>query len=371
VALPLIGVYRVEDAALPSEALSGHVPTPLPGSIPFDKVMTNIVQNVDFKSWSENARNMWFKDFKSDPSKAVISDTYWFCIIFYFQAGKFKDVEQRLFSRISANFVGLFSTVGHQRKDFFFKSYADAVAQAVLYSMFVAYPKSRVNFTDAFRKELVSRISYWTTGICPEFVDTSHWKLNLGGGDVLQSAPAQAFQKPADATGGRSLASAGAAGQPMFGMLSADSLKGTRASLAHRAPRPTKTLRYSPLVAHFLRARRYTSVNLVQSVKMRLTTAEERVKLVDAKHANMVERANQSCETCDRLAVEYEEMMQKVKREERLRNLQAQTAKRRLEVRRKEVLRTDPHEYANYLVQLHNLQPGASYGAAQGAGQGA
>eukprot|EP00435_Cladocopium_sp_Y103_P051396 s739_g15.t5 len=50
--------------------------------------------------------------------------------------------------------------------------------------MFLAYPKSRIDFTEKFRKDLVIRISFWTSGICPEFVDTSHWKLNLGGGDV-------------------------------------------------------------------------------------------------------------------------------------------------------------------------------------------
>jgi len=38
--------------------------------------------------------------------------------------------------------------------------------------------------------------------------------------------------------------------------------------------------------------------------------------------------------------------------------MQAQTAKKRLEIRRKEVLRSDPHEYANYLVSLHILQQG-------------
>ena len=58
-----------------------------------------------------------------------------------------------LFDRISANFVGLFSSVNPTRKDFFFRCYADAVAQAVLYAMFLAYPKSRVNFTEDFRKE--------------------------------------------------------------------------------------------------------------------------------------------------------------------------------------------------------------------------
>lgn len=70
-ALPLISVYRVEDAELPAEVIGDSaMSAPLPVTIPMDKVMTNIVQNLDFKAWSENARNMWFKDFKSPPSRA-------------------------------------------------------------------------------------------------------------------------------------------------------------------------------------------------------------------------------------------------------------------------------------------------------------
>ena len=38
-------------------------------------------------------------------------------------------------------------------QDFFFRCYADAVAQAVLYAMFLAYPKSRIDFTEKFRKD--------------------------------------------------------------------------------------------------------------------------------------------------------------------------------------------------------------------------
>ena len=47
----------------------------------------------------------------------------------------------------SAAIVARYTLVPAARKDFFFKRYADAVAQAVLYSMFLAYPKSRVHFT--------------------------------------------------------------------------------------------------------------------------------------------------------------------------------------------------------------------------------
>jgi hypothetical protein len=353
VALPFISVYRVEDAALPPEVTDDWaMSAPLPATIPMDLVMTNIVQNLDFKAWSEHARSMWFKDFKSTPSRAVISDTFWFCICWYFKTSKHPDVEKRLFDRISANFVGLFSSVTPTRKDFFFRCYADAVAQAVLYAMFLAYPKSRVHFTEKFRKDLVIRISYWTTGVCPEFVDAAHWKLNLGGGDVLQSTTSQAAGRPGTL-----------AVQPMMGALGADAVAGKRASITHRAPRPLRTLRYSPLVAHFLRSRKYSSVNLVQATRMSVTAAEERAVLMHAKHAMLLERATAAREHCDNVVADYNELCAENRRQERQRQLQAQTAKKRLEIRRKEVLRSDPHEYANYLVSLHLLQQGLGQSA--------
>jgi len=359
VAIP-VSVYRVEDAELPPEAYGGlSTPCPLPPSIPIAKVMTNIAQNLDFKAWSEQARNMWFKDFKSSCSQAVINDTFWFCICWYFKPDKHLDVERNLFDRISASFVGLFSSINPARKDFFFRCYADAVAQAVLYAMFLAYPKSRVHFTDKFRKDLVIRISYWTSSICPEFVDTSHWKLNLGGGDVLQANSSQPWQRGSDATNANTTIRAGnSSTQPLLGQLSADSLAGKRASLAHRAPRPRRHLRYSPLVENFLRARKYSSVNLVRATSMNMTTAEERAKLMDVKHAMLAERATAAREHCDKMVVEYDDLCAEVRKKERQLQMQAQTAKKRLEIRRKEVLRSDPHEYANYLVSLHMLQQG-------------
>eukprot|EP00931_Biecheleriopsis_adriatica_P081221 TRINITY_DN54555_c0_g1_i1.p1 TRINITY_DN54555_c0_g1~~TRINITY_DN54555_c0_g1_i1.p1 ORF type:complete len:423 (-),score=110.81 TRINITY_DN54555_c0_g1_i1:85-1353(-) len=360
VTIPVISVYRVEDAELPPEAYGGlQTPCPLPPTIPMDKVLTNIAQNLDFKAWSEQARNMWFKDFKSQSSRAVINDTFWFCICWYFKPGKHLDVEKNLFDRISANFVGLFSSINPSRKDFFFRCYADAVAQAVLYAMFLAYPKSRVHFTDKFRKDLVIRISFWTSRICPEFVDTSHWKLNLGGGDVLQATSSQPWQRTAEpAPNAITIRPANNTTQALLGQLSADSLAGKRASLAHRAPRHRRELQYSLLVENFLKARKYSSVNLVRATRMNMTTAEERAKLMDVKHAMLAERATAAREHCEKLVLEYDDLCAEVKKQERQRQMQAQTAKKRLEIRRKEVLRSDPHEYANYLVSLHILQQG-------------
>ena len=100
-ALPAINVHCVEDAELPPEALEDlNVPcAPMPSNIPVDKVMTNIVQNLDFKNWSEHTRTMWFKDFKTNPSRYVMNDSFWYCICWYFKPGRHPDVEKRLFDR--------------------------------------------------------------------------------------------------------------------------------------------------------------------------------------------------------------------------------------------------------------------------------
>jgi len=355
--LPPLCAFCVEEAQLPKEVLDETCrrAAPLPSSIPMEKVMLNIVQNLDVKAWSEQARNSWFKDFRSRPSRAVISDTFWYCICWYFKPELHSPAERRLFDRISASFVVLFTSVAPAKKDMFFGCYADAVAQAVLYALFLAYPKSRASFGEQFRRDLVIKVAYWTTGLCPEFVKTTHWKLNLGGGDVLQATASSLGARAASGGAG----GAGASGlPPAVFAVTADTLATKRTSLAHRPPRPKRTLRYSLLVNHFLRTRQYSSVNFVQPTIMGLTQAEERSRLMDVKHAKLVERATAARESCDRLVDDYEDLVTEVRRQERQRQAQAAAAKKSLESRRKEVLRSDPHEYANYLVSLHLLQQG-------------
>jgi len=202
----------------------------------------------------------------------------------------------------------------------------------VLYSMFLAYPKSRVHFTDTFRRKLVRLFSFWTTGIHPEFVDTTHWILNLGGGDVLQSTAA------------------------LQGKEETLSIVGRENEIKHRAPRPVKSLCYSPLVKRFLESKRYSSVNLISPLKVALTTAEERCRLLDVKHGLLVERAHESRQKAEQERQKYEALNDALKLEERKAAIQVKNEKKKLEIRRKDVLRADTHEYANYLASIHLLQ---------------
>ena len=58
------------------------------------------------------------------------------------------------------------------------------------------------------------------------------------------------------------------------------SAKAEPPQLKQRAPRPLRTLRYSPLVHHFLKTQRFSSTNLVPELRIALTEAEEQVVLV-------------------------------------------------------------------------------------------
>jgi len=318
-------VYRVEDAVLPSNIMEEYAP--LPKAVPLDKVLTNIVNNIDFeKIGTASQQKIWTRHFNSRPSLALMSDAFWYCICWYFKSGQHTDMEQVLFNRIAMNYVALFTALP-VAKDFFFKCYADAITQVILYSMFLAYPKSRVHFNHKFRHDLLVRISYWIMGVKPEFVSMAHWKLNLGGGDVLQATAETA------------------------------PLCDVNDYVKSRAPRPMKSLGTSPLVEHYIRTKKFTSQNSIRPVKMALTTAETRAQLMDAKHALLLSRAETCKQNSLALMQEYEESSGELKRQENVKASQTRLAKKRLEIRRKEVLRGDPHEYANYLVSLNLLQP--------------
>ena len=84
--------------------------------------------------------------------------------------------------------------------------------------MFLAYPKSRAHFGAKFRIDLLGRVSFWLSGMRPQFLHVDHWKLNLGGGDVLQSvmdvSDEAAPPPPPDGGGGATAAASGTGGGP-------------------------------------------------------------------------------------------------------------------------------------------------------------
>ena len=76
------------------------------------------------------------------------------------------DIENNLLNRMAKNYVNmLLSIEDSEDNKNFFKRYFDIIAQAVFYSYFYSFPKSRSEFNDELKKDLVEEFSYLYTGM--------------------------------------------------------------------------------------------------------------------------------------------------------------------------------------------------------------
>ncbi|CAD7927178.1 unnamed protein product [Amoebophrya sp. A25] len=354
--------YRVDDARLPfseqclevsleqtPQGATTQPVFPLPVNLPLEKIKKNCAINLDIGQSMEQQiiRAQWARSFASPAASAIIADMFWYAICYYFKSGEFLEEEEILFDRLSMNYVALFANITPGKRDFFFQHFADAVAQAVLYCMFLAFPKSRVSFGANFRKDLVCRISYWFTGFSPQFLSISHWKLNLGGGDVL---------KTAEVPGEAAAAAGGLLELTNVGADAGHDEQQSSAPIKSRPPRVMRTLRHSPLLEHFVKEQKFGSANLVKALKIMLTDAEDHVQALHRKHSKLPKQAAAAKKVSEDLLVEYEKMNQELKREEVQKTMQLKNAMQAVETKKKELLRKAPHDFANYLVSLKLLQ---------------
>ena len=61
-------------------------------------------------------------------------------------------------------------------------------------------------------------------------------------------------------------------------------------AVSERAPRPIRTLRYSPLVQHFIKFHKFSSTNLVPKLRIALTEGEAHLNALDTKQSKLVEK---------------------------------------------------------------------------------
>lgn len=81
----------------------------------------------------------------------------------------------------------LLSIENKNDNNMFFKKYFDIIAQAVFYSFFYAFPKSRSEFGNELKSDLINEFSYIFTGIqiTNSYKYWSQWNLDLGAGNIL------------------------------------------------------------------------------------------------------------------------------------------------------------------------------------------
>ena len=67
-------------------------------------------------------------------------------------------------------------------KDQFFKHFYDIISQAVFYTLYLAYPKSRQTLDKAFRRKLTDVFSQLYTGTVIHSATHDHWEMPGGHG---------------------------------------------------------------------------------------------------------------------------------------------------------------------------------------------
>mmetsp|Transcript_41831 Transcript_41831/g.30721 ORF Transcript_41831/g.30721 Transcript_41831/m.30721 type:complete len:80 (-) Transcript_41831:495-734(-) len=73
----------------------------------------------------------------------------------------------------------------NKQKEKFFKNFYDTVAQAVYYSLFYAFPKSRSLLNEEMKRKLLNIFSKLFTGMKIQSADFAHWQLKQGAGSIM------------------------------------------------------------------------------------------------------------------------------------------------------------------------------------------
>lgn len=111
----------------------------------------------------------------------MISDGFWYIICLILNPKpEFEQHQEFLLDRIAANYVS-FTLIEDRRftddhKKQFFKRFYDIISQAVYYSLYYAYPKSRKRLDDTFMKKLLLNFSNLFTGTEIHSASYNHWE---------------------------------------------------------------------------------------------------------------------------------------------------------------------------------------------------
>lgn len=148
---------------------------------------------------SKAGKIKWVDLLDKEHANAIISDSFWYVICVICNPKKeFRSHCEFLLDRMAANFVS-FMLVEDARyedreyqkaKDQFFRHFYDIISQAVFYTLYLAYPKSRQTLDEAFKRKLTDTFSQLYTGTIIHSATHDHWD-DLGG--------AKTYQKPAAA----------------------------------------------------------------------------------------------------------------------------------------------------------------------------
>lgn len=318
--------FRIENAKPPVELTGDY--EDLPSNVSIRRIIDNLKKAQHFADSHQERK--WLQYFETAESKAIICDSFWYVICKCFHPDTSRGIDVQLRDRIAYHYVQLFVNVQPQDKGLFFSNYFDLIAQATLYAMFFAYPKSRSKFnTLEFQRDLYKLFAEMFTGLTVCNKSYASWRLDLGAGNVLKKE-----DKAKDKQG-------------LLPPLEEH-------KLSHRM---VLDMRYSPLVQQYLQTRKYAAINAVKPWRMLYTLRnEEREQQIDRRFQSFVKLAMETDEKSRQRAAEYEDLNRQVDLELKANHRHVQEVNRVLTKNMRKVMEEDAHEYANYLVSLHQKE---------------
>lgn len=150
-------------------------------------------------------RGKWLDLLDLEHADALISDCFWFIICKILNPKpEFEQHQEFLLDRIAANYVS-FTLIEDRRftddhKKQFFKKFFDIISQAVYYSLYYAFPKSRKRLDEAFMKKLLLNFSELFTGTQIHSASFSHWE-DVGAASFINKNRSKGGKDPSLADG--------------------------------------------------------------------------------------------------------------------------------------------------------------------------
>ena len=305
-------VYRIEEA-LPSQSLAVEF-EPLPENVSIKRVVDNI-------SKGQRNKHLWLKYFTSTENIAIISDLFWLSICRLVRQNEFTSFEEVLLARVSRHYLNLFTGIDKNYRDEFYKSYCDNIAQAVFFSVFFAFPKSRsLVLTEDFLRDFIDLVSGELTGfpVCNNAYE--HWVFDLGAGNIMEKV-VKSQSKPLWKSASGKL-----------------------------------RIRYTPVMERYLCSHKYQSCNQIKNWNLRVSKRD--LAAEKQTHQRMKSYRKQANDNARNTLTKFKhfEKYNKTIDKKLLENKKySLRISKFMKNRSKEILTHNPHEYSNYLASLKDL----------------
>eukprot|EP01017_Pseudomicrothorax_dubius_P027523 TRINITY_DN3183_c0_g1_i1.p2 TRINITY_DN3183_c0_g1~~TRINITY_DN3183_c0_g1_i1.p2 ORF type:complete len:410 (-),score=96.92 TRINITY_DN3183_c0_g1_i1:1376-2605(-) len=359
---PVKMMYKIEDADVPTHV--NEQTMRLPPKVEIRRVVVNILsamprvkkekvetsEHFDLidgntgRLRNKDLYSTWLYFLLSEPNRRVISAAFWYAFLLQLHPVPMPEVESAIYDRLALDYVALVEWLSTDKNfshihdtNIFLANYYDVVSQAVFYSFFYAFPKSRVKFDDKLAKELFSCFAKMFTGMKISNVQEHlrNWYLDMGAGNILK------LDAQTRRTRGNDIGSL----LPMI-----DKGRSVTSQKREKA-----TIKYSPIMERYLTIKNYKTRNYLRDLKVKMKQVnQEEAEAIESRIQGYHHEVRELSMRHEAMKAEDRDFHLNIVREIKKIKLESQEHQRRLEKRKNEELEKGAHEYANYLVSMLN-----------------